>query len=174
MAHVAWIDRLLLWICGGWFFLTVAVGYVATANFRQLEPDRFHQPQAVFAQIKDAEAKAVALRYIASELNRHFFSVYGWANLALAAVALLLASRSARRSRWRTVALTACFGIAALGVFYLTPTLIDLGRQIDFVPREPPLEPVKQFYLLHGLNEGFELLKLILLTGVSASLIRAS
>ncbi|MGC1955973.1 MAG: DUF4149 domain-containing protein [Gammaproteobacteria bacterium] len=173
MSSLTWVDRLLLWICGGWFFLTVCVGYVATANFSELQPERLRQAESVLEPMGDAPAKARTLRYVASELNRHFFSVYGWINLGLAAVALVLVGTSGRRTRWRTLALMLCFGIAAVGVLYLTPTLIDLGRQIDFVPREPVSEPVRQFYVFHRLNEGLELLKLILLTGVTVSLIRS-
>ncbi|MFZ0257418.1 MAG: DUF4149 domain-containing protein [Gammaproteobacteria bacterium] len=173
MSSLSWVDRLLLWICGGWFFLTVCVGYVATANFSQLQPERLREAETVLGHRGDANAKARTLRYVASELNRHFFSVYGWANLTLAAVALVLVGTSGRKTRWRTLALITCFGIAAIGALYLTPTLVDLGRQIDFVPREPVSEPVRQFYVFHRLNEGLELLKLILLTGVTVSLIRS-
>lgn len=172
MGRLAWVNRLLLWVCGGWFFLTVSVGYVAIANFSQLKPERLPEAETVLGQFGDAKAKARTLRYVASELNRHFFSVYGWANLMLAAVALVLVSTSPRKSRWRTFAILACFAIAAIGILYLTPTLIDLGRQIDFVPQEQMPEPVGQFYLFHRLNEGLELLKLVLLTGVSVSLVR--
>jgi hypothetical protein len=172
MGSRVWVDRLLLWVCGGWVILTVSVAYVATANFSQLEPERIRDAETVFGPMGDEKAKAKTLRYIASELNRHFFSVYGWANLTLAAVALVLFSTSGRKTPWRTVAFVICFGIAAVGVLYLTPTLIDLGEQIDFVPRKPASEAVRQFYSLHRLNEGLELLKLMLLTGVSVSLIR--
>ncbi len=171
MTSLAWVDRLLLWVLGGWFLLTVSVGYVATANFSQLEPERLRGAETVLERLGDN--KASSLRYVASELNRHYFSVYGWANLTLAAVALLLFATSAGKTRWRTAALVTCFIIAAGGVFYLTPTLIELGRQIDFVPRSRASEELRQFYLLHGLNEGLELLKLALLTGVSVSLVRA-
>lgn len=173
MNRLVWVDRLLLWVCGGWVVLTISVGYVATANFSQLEPERMRNAETVLRHMGDPEAKARTLRYVASELNRHFFSVYGRANLTLAAVTLVLFSTSGRKTRWRTVALMTCFGIAAVGVLYLTPTLIDLGRQIDFVPREPASEAVRQFYLFHGLNEGLELLKLVLLTGVTVSLVGA-
>ncbi|MGF1615236.1 MAG: hypothetical protein ACFCVA_15380 [Gammaproteobacteria bacterium] len=173
MGSSAWFNRLLLWICGGWFFLTISIGYVAIANFSQLQPQRLPAVETALADVMDAQAQATTLRYVASELNRHFFSVYGWANLTLAAAALVLVSTSGRMLRWRTAALAVCFGIAALGALYLTPTLIDLGRQIDFLPREPAPDPVRQFYRLHRLSEGLELLKLVLLTGVSVSLVRA-
>lgn len=170
MTRLIWVDRLLLWVLGGWFFLTVAVGYVATANFSQLEPERLRGAETVFGHLDDTTASS--LRYIASELNRHYFSVYGWVNLTLATVALVLLGASARSNRWRTAALVTCLGIAAVGVLYLTPTLIDLGRQIDFVPRTGVSEPVRQFYLFHGLSEALELLKLVLMTGVTVRLVR--
>jgi hypothetical protein len=45
--------------------------------------------------------------------------------------------------------------------FYLTPRIVEVGRSLDFVPREPPPPNLRTFGILHAAYSAIDLLKLV-------------
>jgi hypothetical protein len=57
--------------------------------------------------------------------------------------------------------------------FYLTPKIVELGRSLDFVPREPPPPGLSQFGWLHAAYSILTLVKLAAGIWVAVALIRS-
>ena len=105
----------------------------------------------------------VLLRYLASEYNRFWFSVWGWVEMALAIILLGIAiawppGNSAKHLR---MGFSIMLAITVLMAFWLTPEIVQVGRQMDFVPREPPPPALAIFGRLHGVYSILDLVKLI-------------
>jgi hypothetical protein len=169
-----WARHLLLWLLGGWFFLSVTMAFVASANFRALDVERLRQADQIYAEIPAGERQR-DLRYAASEINRHLFSVYSsvHAVVAAAALALLWLVRLPRRRRlWMAASLGLGLVFAIVFVAWFTPTMVELGRAIDFMPRDPAPPPVVRFFQLHQVNVTMEMIKLALIAAVAVALIR--
>lgn len=170
-----WPRHLLLWLLGGWLFLSVSMAWVASANFRVLDVERLREADRVYAEIPAGEQRQRDLRYAASEINRYLFSIYGAVNAVTAAAAfalLWLVPLPRRRRAWMAAALGVCLLVAIAIAAWLTPVMIELGREIDFVARDPAPPPVQRFFALHRLDVGMELAKLALIAAVSVALIR--
>ena len=63
--------------------------------------------------------------------------------------------------------------MAALFLAWFTPTMVELGREIDFMARDPEPPQVTRFYSLHRINVALELGKLAMLVAVAVHLIRS-
>ena len=167
-----WATRLLLCLLGSWIVLTITMGFLASGNFRVLDPARLRNADEVFREIPAGQERRQDLRYAASELNRYYFRIYSAVHLVIAAAALALHGWSRQRSRWITLGLAACTVTAVLYLVWLTPALVDLGRAIDFMPRDPEPPQVVGFYRLHRLDVALELTKLVVLASITVGLIR--
>jgi len=167
-----WAELAVLWLLALGFGLTAAMGYIASANFRQTDPRTLRNAEQVLAPIADAQHRRTALRYVASELNRHLFIVYDRVHLVVFGLAFVLYLLSRPRSRLVLGGLGFFVLLSLLYTFYLTPTLVSMGREIDFVPRDPPPPEVARFYLIHETNVALELIKLALIAAVSLALAR--
>ena len=173
MRERVWATKLLLLLLGGWFFLTISVMYVAASSFRVVDLNNLRNAAEIFSEIPDGEPRQQALRYVAGEFNRHVFATYDWANLGFSIAVLALLIVSAHRDKRSVALVTACVLISASFLFYLTPTLTDLGRGIDFMPRNPEPAEVRWFYMLHGANAVLEIVKLGLISIFALGLVKA-
>lgn len=169
-----WARHLLLWLLGGWVFLSVTMAFIASANFRVLDPEHLRQAEQIYAEIPAAERRT-DLRYAASEINRYLFSVYSAVHVVVAAAAfavLWLVRLPRRRRLWLAATLGLALAFAIVFVAWFTPTMVELGREIDFLARDPAPPPVLHFYQLHQVNVTMELIKLALLGVATALLVR--
>jgi hypothetical protein len=139
-------------LLGMWLGLTVGMWYAAAGSFattrRVLEGRHREVMEAI--ELLGTEWSRLVLRHLTSEINRAYFRAYGWAQTVLAV--LLLAALAAQKPR-DTMALAvvgAMFLAVLVLTFYVTPQVTELGRQIDFVPRDPPPPEYSRFRLLHG------------------------
>lgn len=146
MAH-----RWLLVVLTAWIMLIVCMGQVATGNFEVVEPDDLRHSSEVFAELEAGDERRMAVRYVASELNRYFFQRYDVGSLALAAAAIVLRLRAGGRPV-SLVALLLCAALVVANLTYFTPYMIEQGRLIDFMPRDPRPPEVEAFYSTHVLN----------------------
>ena len=151
---------------------TVLIGFVAAENFfvvdRLLESPASTEFRREFQQrlapLPDGEARVV-LRYLSSELNRFYFRVWGGAEVLLAGLLLLLAARGGpkgAKDRTLTVGAGVLLALSLLMTFYLTPQIVDVGRAIDFIPRDPPPPELRRFGMLHAAYSVLDLAKLLL------------
>jgi hypothetical protein len=147
---------------------TVLLGAVASENFFMIDrllisseasSSRSHPTfQKDAAQLSPGEAR-VMLRYVSSELNRFYFNVWGWFELGLASLALLLAVRGAL-SRKFVIGLGVMLALVAVMTLYITPRITEVGRALDFVPRNPAPPSLATFGVLHAAYSFMDLAKL--------------
>lgn len=148
----------LLVLAGLWLGVLFASWAVATATFRNAEMVAALPPGSAagdrVALVPDP-ARLPLLRHLASEINRWMFARFGWAQLLLAVVVVVVSWSFGGAVRWLAVAALVMVAIQGLG---LGPAILTLGRSIDFVPR--PLAPDigRRFGLLHG---GYVILDLV-------------
>jgi hypothetical protein len=157
---------------GAWLAGTICVSLIATENFYTIdrllaEPSNPHFAATV-ARFGQPETRDV-LRYLSSELNRLYFQLWNWAQVVLGALVLWLVSsrtpsangNAKQRSRAQ-VGVAAMLAIVVLMIIYLTPTIVSLGRSLDFVPRNPPPAGIERFWMLHASYTMLEMIKLII------------
>lgn len=155
---------MMAFLLGSLLVGTILVGFVAAENFFVVDrllasprPAEFHQKLMPLAE---GDARIV-LRFLSSELNRFYFRVWGGAEVLLTGVLLLLALRDGK-DRAFTIGAGVMLALALFMTFYLATQLVEVGRAIDFVPRDPPPPEVRQFGMLHGAYSVLDLGKLIL------------
>ncbi len=135
---------------------------VATQNFYTVDrllADQGHGAFAAMVQKLGQPAARELLRYLSSELNRLYFQIWNVVQIALGAIALwLLAGSRKQDAAFNCVA--AMFAVVILMLVYLTPAIVSLGRELDFVPRDPAPPGMSRFWVLHAAYTSLEMLKL--------------
>lgn len=159
----------LAFILGAWLAGTLFMWLVAMKNFETataiLTEDR---PELASVTPHDLRA---ALRYQASEVNRLFFAGWGWAQVALGALATF---SSWRRGLGRIIPAicVGCWVVTLVLQLYIVPETILVGRQIDFA--ELP-QAEARFWTLHHAYTGLDMAKFLsLITASSLLLVRAA
>ena len=165
---------MMAFLLGAWLLGTLLIAAVAAENFfrvdRLLESSSPVEFQEKIAPLAPGDARVV-LRFLSSELNRFYFRVWGGAELVLGATLLALVAKRAKDLRM-TVGVSAMLALSLLMTFYLTPQLVEVGRGLDFVPRDPPPPELGRFGLLHAAYSILDLLKLLLGIWMTARLVR--
>ena len=160
-------------VLGGWLLGTLLVGGVAAENFfridRLLDSPSHSSFQDDVARLPAGEARAM-LRYLASELNRVYFYVWGWVQLVLGAACFAVAALKLKQKKL-LIGFSLMLAVVAVMAFYITPEIIEVGRSLDFVPREPPPPGMAAFGRLHAAYSILDLGKL--LTGVWMAIVLA-
>ena len=82
-------SRFLLWLLGGWLFLSVLTGYVASVNLIVLNPDRLERTTDFFGEIPE-DKREISLRYAGAVLTRLYFTHLYTVQFVLAAAAVAL------------------------------------------------------------------------------------
>jgi len=135
---------------GAWLMGTVFLWVVATENFRRVDTvlgsphSEFHQR---LEPLPAGEARVV-LRFLASELNRFYFAVWGWSQLILGGVVLILSWRLSV-DRLDLGLVGAMWVLSAILTLWVMPSIIEIGRQVDFIPRSPPPPQMDAFWRYH-------------------------
>ncbi len=153
-------------LVGAWLTGSILMAVVATQNFATV--DRMltqPTPQAAAPLVSlPHDSMRMLLRHLSSELNRLYFVVWGFAQIILGVGVMLLLLLASRR-------VDACIAavmlvIANLQLVLLTPRITDLGRALDFVPRNPvppsAAAQLTEFWRLHTLFSGSDLLLMAL------------
>jgi hypothetical protein len=160
-----------LWL-GGILFLT----YVATENFRTVEmllgAPSAKTIQHMFEALGPERAR-ILLRYEASEMNRGFFEAWGYADIAICAVVLVLLIIS-RYSKIPTIGTAILLLLGLVSAFLLTPQITSLGRMLDLaLPKQTDFaELSKQFWSLHYLYSALMVVRILLVLGVLGYFLR--
>ncbi|MGH8678386.1 MAG: hypothetical protein ACREUQ_08570 [Burkholderiales bacterium] len=150
-------------ILGAWVAMTVCMWVAASGSFSTVNRVLGgSNPQfAEASKPMTADQTRVVLRYLTSEINRTYFRAYGWAQLALGALLLGLILWSAPRDPFNLAVAGAMLALAAVLMLYITPEIVAIGRQIDFVPRAPAPPELSRFRALHGAFTGLDGAKLL-------------
>ena len=149
-------------VLSAWLAITVCMWFAATGSFgavrRVLEGSN---PQlAETTKSLTADQTRLVMRHAASEINRTYFRAYGWAQIVLGLGLLALLVRQTPRDSAALIVVGAMLVVVAPLALYVTPEIIDLGRRIDFVPRDLAPPEMSRFRMLHGAFTALDGLKL--------------
>jgi hypothetical protein len=156
-------QRWALVMIGAWLMGSICVSVVATENFYTV--DRLLTPpsNATFAEMVQKLGPPAArelLRYLSSELNRLYFQMWNVAQIGVGVLALWLLAGSREQGAARK-GIAAMLAIVVLMLVYLTPAIVSLGRELDFVPRDPSPPGMSRFWVLHAAYTSLEMIKLL-------------
>ena len=161
-------------LLGGWLLGTLVVAGVATGNFRMIDLLLNSPSHPVFqkdmAQLPSGEGR-VLLRYLASELNRFYFRAWGGVEVALGGC-LFGCVLWGLQERKLIVGFSLMLVIVAINVFFLAPELVEVGRSLDFVPRQPPPAGMATFARLHAAYSILDLIQFLLGLWMAVILVR--
>jgi hypothetical protein len=152
-------QRWALVVMGAWLMGTICTTIAATENFYTIDRLLAARANAAFASAVDrlgAPDGRDLLRYLSSELNRLYFTLWNVAQLVLGGLALWLVDRHARRG------IAAMLAIVVAMLVYLTPSTVSLGRSLDFVPRDPSPPGMQRFWMLHAAYTSLDMIKLVI------------
>ena len=157
------IHLLAVVVLSAWMAITVCMWFAAGGSFSTVKSVvEGSNPQfAAASKAMSPDQTRVVLRYLTSEINRTYFRAYGWAQLVLGGLLLGLLLRAAPRDTFNLALAGAMLVLAAVLTLYITPEIVALGRQVDFVPRDPAPPEMARFRALHGAFTGLDGAKLM-------------
>jgi hypothetical protein len=169
---------LMAFLLGAWLLGMVLIAFVAAENFFEVDRLLASPPATEYraefqnrlAPLAPGDAR-IALRFLSSELNRFYFRVWGGAEILLGGVLLALAAKRGK-DRKLTIGVGGMLALSLLMTFYLTPELVEVGRALDFVPRDTPPPQLGRFGRLHGAYSALDLLKLLVGIWLTVRLVR--
>lgn len=143
--------------------MLVACWVVAITNFRMVDtvlgPAIRPEVSARLAPLSEPDRRMV-LRHLVSEVNRWIFRWWSAVQVLLGALLVVLLWRGPGGPRWLMAAASL---VALVQALLLVPSLVEMGRGLDFLPRPLPPETARRFGLLHGGYVAADLLKAALL-----------
>jgi len=151
-------------LLGMWLGWTLFMFFVAGVSFSTAErilrnpnPPFSHATQAL-----STEGTRSLFRYFAAELNRRVFAAYGWGEIVLGTVLLWILNLQNPRDAVSLALAGALLSIAVTLGLIVTPQIAELGRTLDFIPRNPPPPGFAQFRSLHRSYAILETTKFVL------------
>ncbi len=150
---------------------------VATQNFYTVDRLLASPSNAAFAAMVQKLGQPAARELLRSVVRAQPAVLQMWnvAQVVLGVTALWLVSRrsaagakadATRRSRMPSLGMLA---VVVLMLVYLTPAIVSLGRELDFVPRDPAPPGMSRFWVLHAAYTRSKMLKLALRRSAAAS-----
>jgi hypothetical protein len=180
-------QRWALVTIGVWLMGSICMSVVATENFYTVDRLLSAPPNGPFTAMVQKLGQPAArelLRYLSSELNRLYFQMWNVAQVVLGALALWLVAGSKeqdpaydrRAGSLGPVAkgIIVMLAIVVLMLAYLTPAIVSLGRELDFVPRDPPPPGMSRFWVLHAAYTSLEMIKLLIGAVVAFWIVRSA
>ena len=169
-------QRWALVVLGAWLMGSICMSVVATENFytvdRLLAAPSNPTLTAMVQKLGPPAAREL-LRYLSSELNRLYFQAWNAAQIVLGAVVLWLIAGSRKRDAAFAI-VAGMLAVVVLMLVYLTPAIVTLGRELDFVPRDPAPPGMSRFWVLHAAYTSLEMIKLLVGAVVAFSIVRSS
>lgn len=167
--------RWSLVVMGVWLMGSICMSVVATENFYTVDRLLAAPGKPAFADLVQKLGQPAArelLRYLSSELNRLYFQMWNVAQLVLGVAALWMVRDRKVRFGSAEKGIVAMLAIAVLMLAFLTPAIVSLGRELDFVPRDPAPAGMSRFWLLHAAYTSLEMVKLAVGLLVAALIVR--
>jgi hypothetical protein len=160
-----------IWLAGGLF-----MAWVATQNFRSV--DRLlDQPNPAarldFKALDEAGpgTARLLLRYQVSEQNRFYFESWEEAQIVLGSLLFFFVLFGTREDKAVLGGVLLLILLVSAQRFFLTPEIIDRGRELDFLaPSANPPERA-HFWLFHNVYSGVELAKWAITTLIAGRLV---
>lgn len=152
---------------------SVIMFVVATKNFWVVDELLRGSDNAKFRSLVELWGTAPlreVLRYLSSELNREYFQLWNFAQLALAVLVLWLVARQPGYERLRSVLGATLALVVAISL--LGGSIASVGRSLDFVPRDPAPPALGRFWIMHIAYLVMDLGKLLVLVMATVWLVR--
>jgi uncharacterized protein DUF4149 len=150
-------------LLGVWIGWTLFMWFAAGSSFTTV--DRIAgSPSAGLEKVVQplgAENTRLVLRHAASEINRALFRGYGWVEIALGAILMLLVWRQAPRDNVACTIVGVMLALVFILTLVITPWMVSLGRGIDFNREGAAPEVMRRFWTLHGAFTGLDGAKLL-------------
>jgi hypothetical protein len=160
---------------GVWIAGTVCMSVVASENFYTIDRLLADSPSGPFSAAVEQLGRPQArdlLRYLSSELNRLYFQMWNVAQLVLGIAVLWLIKRPGKPFGRIGDLVLLMLAIVFFMLAWLTPSIVSLGRSLDFVPRDPSPPGMQRFWILHTAYTALELIKLVVAIVVTAWITR--
>jgi hypothetical protein len=150
-------------ILGAWIMSTLCMWFAATRSFATVEAVmQSGQPQLVEITKPLGESSTrMVLRHMASEINRSVFWGYGALQIGLGALLFLLLWKQKPRNAVDIGVVATMLTLSVILTLVITPLIVSIGRDIDFLPRNPPPAVMPRFWALHGSFTGLDGVKLL-------------
>jgi hypothetical protein len=163
--------RIAAFLLGSLLLGSLFLVFVATRNFRAVDAVLGAPPPEASKMIQTlghSDARQL-LRYLAGEENRSYFETWELTQifLGLALTGVLLFGVE---NRLLASLAGAMLVLALFQHFKITPDMLWLGRSIDFVPPGAESQARDQFWKLHGIYSGIEVVKMLLALTVAGFL----
>jgi hypothetical protein len=139
------------------------MAFVATRNFRTVDAVLQSPPPEASKMIEtlgSTNARQL-LRHLAGEENRGFFETWELLQLALGAALTGFLFFGVEKRLLAGLA-GAMLILTLFQHLKITPEIVWLGRSIDFLPRTVESQARDQFWRLHGIYAGIEVVKMLL------------
>lgn len=146
-----------------WVACTLFMWFAATRSFRTAD-SVLANPRPEFTALTkplSTDETRMLARHVASEINRTYFQGYGWVQVALGLLLLILLYLQTPRDVATLTVAAVMLGLALILTFYITPQIVSMGRSIDFLPRHPAPAIMPRFWMFHGAFTGLDSLKLL-------------
>ncbi len=163
--------RIAAFLLGAWLLGCLFLAFVATRNFRTVDAVLAAPPPEASKMLQTLghDNARQLLRYLAGEENRGFFDTWELAQLVLgtALTGFLLFGVEKRLLAGLAGAMLI---LTLFQHLKITPELLWLGRSIDFLPGTAESQARDQFWKLHGIYGGIEVMKMLLAVAIAAFL----
>jgi hypothetical protein len=163
--------RIASFLLGSWLLGSLFLAFVATRNFRTVDTVLNSPPPAASKMIQTLgpENARQMLRYLVGEENRGYFEAWELAQLVIgtALAGFLLIGY---KNRLLAGLAGAMLALTLFQHFKITPEMLSTGRSTDFLPRAIESEALRQFWKLHGIYGGIEVVKMLLAATIAGFL----
>ncbi|HEX4999308.1 MAG TPA: hypothetical protein VFY29_13860 [Terriglobia bacterium] len=149
---------------GVWLTGTIALAVVVTGNFYAIDRLLAHSPNPAFREAIEKLGPGFGhdlLQYLSAEMSRLYLQWWNLLQMLLASLALyfLRPLGQGNRAGWYVVGM---FSVTLFLTLVLTPPMVRIGRDLDFVPRDPVPHDLRTLGLLNAAYSVFTLVNLIL------------
>jgi hypothetical protein len=170
------VRRLATMVLGAWLGCSAFMTWVAMQNFAavtRLLDAPSQQAEAAIEKLGGPEQARLLFRYQVGEQNRYYFEHWELAQLWIGAGLLGLLLFGTHEKKFSLALALGMIAVVAVVHIWVTPPIIGLGRELDFVPPAGRPELRRQFQTYHTTYSTFELVKLGLGMILAAALIRS-
>ncbi|MBY0503551.1 MAG: hypothetical protein K2X03_06570 [Bryobacteraceae bacterium] len=167
-------QRLACILLGAWLSGSLILAAIAVGNFRitdriLLTPGASGAAKAL-ETLGSVEARYL-LRYQTGEINRALFEYWGLAQLGLGLLLFFLLLFGTLASKKTLIVSFALVVLVAVNQFAIMPSIIGLGRAVEFSDSTKFPSHRKQLEAMHGLYATFEALKVLTGLGLAGLLV---
>ena len=167
-------QRLACILLGAWLSGSLIMAAVALGNFKIA--DRMLMSPALPGAAKAIETLgAVEARYLlrhqVGEINRAFFETWGLAQLGLGLVLFCLLLFGTLASKKVLAVSFAMLALVAVNQFAVMPSIVGLGRSVEFADATKFPSQRRQLSAMHGVFSTFEALKVLTGLGLGALMV---